>query len=152
MGRQKCLLRAIAQQANPQRVLTRFEKLASATKRTISTDIPQDLLPALVQLSGKVKHGAEITSLQFVPPLINPASPDFHEIRRLAARAIADSETKSNASASGRSSSSSSSSAEGGSAAPNPATSSLTNSETKATPSASPEPTRAQSLAATCPS
>jgi LCP family protein required for cell wall assembly len=94
MGRQKCLLRAIVQQANPQRVLTRFEKLASATKRAISTDIPQDLLPALISLSGKVKAGAEITSLQFVPPLISTGRPDFREIRRLAARAIADSEAR----------------------------------------------------------
>jgi LCP family protein required for cell wall assembly len=154
MGRQKCLLRAIAQQANPQRVLTRFEKLASATKRTISTDIPQDLLPALVKLSSKVKSGADITSLQFVPPLISPGGPDFAKIRRLAAEAIADSQATSNesttANASGAGGASDGSGAShgpgesgaggGGSAAPSPGS------------SASPSPAKAQSLAATCPS
>lgn len=92
MGRQKCLLRAVAKQADPQRVLTRFNRLARAAKRTISTDIPPGLLPALIDLSGKVKEGAEIESLQFVPPLIHTGNPDFALIRRLSARAIANSE------------------------------------------------------------
>ncbi|QKG18379.1 LCP family protein [Actinomadura verrucosospora] len=88
MGRQKCLMRAIAQQADPQTVLTSFDKLAAAAKRTLSTDIPQELLPALIKLSGKVKDGAQINSLQFVPPLINSGNPDFGLIRRLAAKAV----------------------------------------------------------------
>ncbi|WP_083999486.1 LCP family protein [Actinomadura kijaniata] len=92
MGRQKCLLRAIAQQADPQTVLTKFDRLAAAAKRTLSTDIPQELLPALVRLSGKVKNGARIDSLQFVPPLIATGSPDFALIRRLAAQAVSKQE------------------------------------------------------------
>jgi LCP family protein required for cell wall assembly len=150
MGRQKCLLRAIAQQANPQRVLTRFQKLAAATKRAISTNIPQDLLPALVELSSKVKHGADIKSLQFVPPLINPARPDFAEIRRMAAQAIADSEA--GFSASTPSATPGAAAASGaGTTSPPPATRSLSRHAKKAAHSASPSPT-AQSLAATCPS
>ncbi|GAA2626177.1 hypothetical protein GCM10010411_73850 [Actinomadura fulvescens] len=89
MGRQKCLMRAVAQQADPQTVLTKFDRLAAATKRAISTDIPQELLPAFMSLSGKVKNGAKIDSLQFVPPLISTGDPDFALIRRLAAEAVA---------------------------------------------------------------
>jgi LCP family protein required for cell wall assembly len=160
MGRQKCLLRAIAQQANPQRVLTRFEKLASATKRTISTDIPRDLLPALVQLSSKVKSGADITSLQFVPPLISPGSPDFADIHRLAAEAIADSEAKSNASttanASGESGAAGAPGGPDAAGSSGDSGSSGTGAADSASPSpstsASPSPAKAQSLAATCPS
>ncbi|WP_131740196.1 LCP family protein [Actinomadura roseirufa] len=88
MGRQKCLMRAIAQQADPQTVLTSFDKLAAAAKRTLSTDIPQELLPALMKLSGKVKDGAQIDSMPFVPPLISTGNPDFALIRRLAAKAV----------------------------------------------------------------
>ncbi|TDC60474.1 LytR family transcriptional regulator [Actinomadura sp. GC306] len=88
MGRQKCLLAAIAEQADPQTVLTSFDKLAAAAKRTLSTDIPQELLPALMKLSERVKSGAEIESLQFVPPLIYTGSPDFDLIRKLAADAV----------------------------------------------------------------
>jgi LCP family protein required for cell wall assembly len=90
MGRQKCLLRAVARQANPTKVLTRFDKLVSAAKRTISTDIPTALLPALIDLSGKVKKGAKIDSLSFVPPLIHTGNPDFDEIRALTARSLSD--------------------------------------------------------------
>ncbi|MEO5874413.1 MAG: LCP family protein [Streptosporangiaceae bacterium] len=92
MGRQKCLLRAIARQADPQKVLLRFQKLAVAAKHTISTDIPQNLLPALIDLSGQMKSGAKINSLQFVPPLISTGNPDFALIRERSAKAIASSQ------------------------------------------------------------
>ncbi|TYK43365.1 LCP family protein [Actinomadura decatromicini] len=88
MSRQKCLMRAIAEQADPQTVLTSFDKLAAAAKRTLSTDIPQELLPALMKLSNKVKDGAQINSLQFVPPLVYSGNPDFHLIRKLASDAV----------------------------------------------------------------
>jgi LCP family protein required for cell wall assembly len=151
MGRQKCLLRAIAQQANPQRVLTRFEKLASATRRAISTDIPRDLLPALISLSRKVKSGAEITSLQFVPPLISTGRPDFRRIRELTADAIADSEARA------RTAGAAPPSAASPSAAP-AATPTATSTEGAANPrpatSGTPSrpPATAVSLNATCPS
>lgn len=88
MGRQKCLLNAVAKQADPMTVLNRFENLATATKRAISTDIPQNLLPALVELSQKVKD-TRIRSLSFVPPLINTAYPDWALIRHRVAQALA---------------------------------------------------------------
>ncbi|MFC5823118.1 LCP family protein [Nonomuraea insulae] len=81
MGRQKCLLNAVAKQADPLTVLNSFERLAAATKRAISTDLPQDLLPAVVDLSQKVKD-AKMRSLSFVPPLISTADPDWYLIRR----------------------------------------------------------------------
>jgi polyisoprenyl-teichoic acid--peptidoglycan teichoic acid transferase len=67
MARQKCLMKDIADQADPQKVVTHFEQLAKAAKSTISTNIPAALLPALVKLSGTVKHGADIQSMPFNP-------------------------------------------------------------------------------------
>jgi len=136
MGRQKCLMRAIARQANPQTVLTKFDKLASAAKRTLSTDIPQELLPALMKLSNKVKDGAQINSLPFVPPLISTGNPDFTLIRKLAHKAT---------------------SGDLGSASPSPSTSPTRNRSTRqATPnptSQSPDPqTKPVSLETSCPS
>jgi LCP family protein required for cell wall assembly len=98
MDRQKCLMRDIANQADPQKVVTHFEKLANAAKHTISTNIPVALLPALVKLSGTVKRGADISSLSYDPSKI----PGFHTdrpadatiiqvMRRAAADAIAKS-------------------------------------------------------------
>ncbi|MFI7439039.1 LCP family glycopolymer transferase [Nonomuraea indica] len=89
MGRQKCLLNAVAKQADPITVINSFEQLATATKRAISTDIPQDLLPPLVDLAHKVKD-ARIRSLNFVPPLVNTAYPDWDLIRDKVAEALAD--------------------------------------------------------------
>jgi LCP family protein required for cell wall assembly len=88
MGRQKCLLRAVVKQANPTKILTTFDKLVSAAKRTISTDIPTALLPALIDLSGKVKKDAKLNSLSFVPPLIHTGNPDFNLIRSLTAQVL----------------------------------------------------------------
>ncbi|MCD0450206.1 LCP family protein [Actinocorallia sp. API 0066] len=88
MSRQKCLIRAIARQADPAKVLTRFQQLATAAKHTISTDVPQRLLPALLKLSGRVKDKGDITSLQFTPPLIDTGNPDWARIRTLSAKAI----------------------------------------------------------------
>ncbi len=81
MGRQKCLLNAVAQQADPMTVLRGFERIADAAKRYVSTDVPQSLLPALFELSEKVKR-THIRSLQFVPPLISTADPDWYFIQR----------------------------------------------------------------------
>ncbi|HEX4811756.1 MAG TPA: LCP family protein [Nonomuraea sp.] len=89
MGRQKCLLNAVAQQADPLTVLNSFERLAAATKRAISTDIPQDLLPALAELAQKVKD-SRMRSLSFVPPLIDTAAPDWSLIRRKVSAALQD--------------------------------------------------------------
>ncbi|MFI6814114.1 LCP family protein [Nonomuraea sp. NPDC050328] len=89
MGRQKCLLNAVAKQADPITVLNSFEKLATATKRAISTDLPQSLLPALIDLAAKVK-GTQIKSLQFVPPLISTVYPDWDLIQQKVDAAIAD--------------------------------------------------------------
>ncbi|MEV4168074.1 LCP family protein [Nonomuraea sp. NPDC049709] len=87
MGRQKCLLNAVAKQADPMTVLNSFERLAAATKRAISTDLPQDLLPAVVDLSQKVKD-AKMRSLSFVPPLISTSDPDWYVIRRKVREAL----------------------------------------------------------------
>jgi LCP family protein required for cell wall assembly len=100
MGRQKCLMKAIAEQADPQKVLISFQRLASAAKKTISTNIPAALLPALVQLSGTMKRGAQVTSLMFVPPQFHVVRPDIDVFQRAAAKAIAAGEEQSATSAS----------------------------------------------------
>ncbi|WP_285707856.1 LCP family protein [Microtetraspora sp. NBRC 16547] len=87
MGRQKCLLNAVAKQADPVAVLRGFERIADATKRYVTTDVPQSMLPALLKLSEKIKK-AHIRSLQFVPPLVNTADPDWGLIQREVGKAL----------------------------------------------------------------
>lgn len=81
MGRQKCLMNAVTKQADPVTVLKSFERLTDAAKNAVSTDIPQELLPNLIELSEKVKN-SKIRSFQFVPPLIDTGNPDYDLIKR----------------------------------------------------------------------
>lgn len=87
MRRQRCMLGAIANQADPITVLRNFRELASAAKRTVSTNIPRHLLPEMAGLAPKVKN-ATITNIQFVPPLIDTGDPDYDKIRRITQRVI----------------------------------------------------------------
>lgn len=90
MRRQRCVLGALLDQADPATVLARFNRIALATKELIRTDIPRPMLKHLVPLALKVKN-AEVSSVQFVPPLINTGRPDWKEIRDIADKALRDS-------------------------------------------------------------
>jgi polyisoprenyl-teichoic acid--peptidoglycan teichoic acid transferase len=92
MARQRCVLGALARQADPLNVLTRYQELASTTKQIVSTDVPRGLLPDLIELAETMRRDGDITSLQFVPPLIRTASPNYPLIRRKVRAAIAASE------------------------------------------------------------
>ncbi|MDN3352455.1 LCP family protein [Actinomadura sp. DC4] len=94
MDRQKCLMKDIADQADPQKVVTNFQKLAKAAKNTISTNIPAALLPALIKLSSTVKKGADIQSTPFNPGKLvgfHVYEPSLTVMRRATTRAIANS-------------------------------------------------------------
>lgn len=93
MKRQRCVLGAVAKQADPPAVLKGFQKIAAATKRNVRTDVPDDDLPALLKLGEKAKS-AEITSLPFIPPLVNTADPDYPRIKAKVQQKIEQSETK----------------------------------------------------------
>jgi polyisoprenyl-teichoic acid--peptidoglycan teichoic acid transferase len=90
IDRQRCLIGALVRQADPLTVLKNFQKLASATKRLLSTDIPRRLLSDLVGLADKVRQHGQIRSLPFVPPLINTADPNFRLIRASVDKALAE--------------------------------------------------------------
>jgi anionic cell wall polymer biosynthesis LytR-Cps2A-Psr (LCP) family protein len=76
MGRQRCVLGAMARELDPGTVLQNFTALTDASSGMVTTNIPQQQLPQLVDVAWKVKD-LPITSLQLVPPLIVPAEPDF---------------------------------------------------------------------------
>ncbi|MGH3096365.1 MAG: LCP family protein [Streptosporangiales bacterium] len=96
MRRQRCVLGALAKQADPSTVLNGFQKIASTTKQNVSTNIPNADLPALLQLGEKAKS-AEITSVQFVPPRVDTSDPDYAKIRKRAHKAIEASKARTEA-------------------------------------------------------
>lgn len=93
MARQKCVLAAIAKQANPPTVLKGFQKIAASAKKNVSTDIPSADLPALTKLGEKAKS-ARISSVNFVPPKYDTVNPDYAQIKQVTQRTIARAERK----------------------------------------------------------
>jgi LCP family protein required for cell wall assembly len=91
MARQRCVMTAMVNQLDPTTLLKNFQKIASAGKQVVSTDIPAGELPPLLALGQQAKR-RRIESLQFVPPLIVPHHPDYGVIRQRVAAAITASE------------------------------------------------------------
>jgi LCP family protein required for cell wall assembly len=90
MRRQRCVMGAILDQANPQDVLLRYQAIAGSTKNLITTNISQGELPELVEIAADTrKH--KLVSVAFTRELINTVDPDFEGMRRLVAKAVAKS-------------------------------------------------------------
>jgi LCP family protein required for cell wall assembly len=88
MVRQKCLMSSLARQADPLTVLANYEQLATASASLVRTDIPTADLPEFVKLAQLAK-GQAIEAVSLVPPLIEPARPDYGEIRAMVTRLLA---------------------------------------------------------------
>jgi hypothetical protein len=83
MDRQRCVINAIIQQANPGNLLRRYESIAKAGKQLVLTDMPQEVLPLMVELSLRVKQG-NVRSIVFkhgVSGFIS-SNPDFETMRK----------------------------------------------------------------------
>ncbi|MFI7065924.1 LCP family protein [Kribbella sp. NPDC050124] len=55
--RQRCAIKGIVDAADPQTLVTKYKAIAKAGQQLLRTDIPQELLPALVELALRVKSG-----------------------------------------------------------------------------------------------
>lgn len=91
MGRQKCLLRAIANQASPQTVLLKASGIAESSAEMLSTDIPATELGAFGDLALKARN-QPMATLSIVPPIYSTVTPNFEQIRIDIADLIAKSE------------------------------------------------------------
>ncbi len=87
MSRQRCVMGALLHQADPMTVLRNYQELAESTKHLVATDIPRDVLPELVDVALRVKS-AKVTNVQFVPPYVVTANPDYGLIRAKVAGAL----------------------------------------------------------------
>jgi hypothetical protein len=83
MDRQRCVVNAIIRQANPANVLTRYEDIAKAGKEIVKTDMPQEVLPLIVDLSLRVKDG-NVRSIVFKNGVngFSTVDPDWADVRR----------------------------------------------------------------------
>ncbi|MFD2090343.1 LCP family protein [Blastococcus deserti] len=88
MDRQRCMINAIVEAADPMTLLTRYQQIAATTQDIVSTDIPQSVVGNFADLALKVKD-AGIQSVVFDDTLIRPAYPDYDEIRATVQQALA---------------------------------------------------------------
>ncbi len=75
MGRQRCLLQYVLQQKSPANLLANFQDVAAATTDSVSTNIPQQVLPALVKVADGAGSVA-LESVSFDPNLADPNEAD----------------------------------------------------------------------------
>ena len=89
MSRQRCVINAIIDEANPVNLLRRYQALASAGSRLVTTDIPKELLPAFVQLALKAKDHPAKSVLFRLSDDFSPGDPDFDYMHQVVQKALA---------------------------------------------------------------
>lgn len=82
MRRQRELQAAVLAQFTPQTVLMHFQDVAKAGADMVDTDLPQSLLPHLMELAEKART-QEMKTIELVPPLVDPEEPDFNAIHQV---------------------------------------------------------------------
>jgi hypothetical protein len=70
MQRQRCLIRAAADQLDPLTLARSFHTLADVVERSVVTDIPVTFLPDLVDILGDVNL-EQVATVGLVPPRYN---------------------------------------------------------------------------------
>jgi LCP family protein required for cell wall assembly len=91
MARQKCVMNAMLQQLSPTTVVTKFEAIASASEKLVTTDLPASELGRFAELAMKAR-ARPIRTVSFVPPAIDTADPDVSKIQSMVQTAVDTSE------------------------------------------------------------
>jgi LCP family protein required for cell wall assembly len=91
MARQKCVMNAMLEQLSPQTVITKFQSLAKAGEQLVQTNLPASELDTFAQLALKARS-QNVSTVSFVPPVVNTADPDVDKIRSMIQSAINRSE------------------------------------------------------------
>ncbi|WP_084343814.1 LCP family protein [Piscicoccus intestinalis] len=99
MARQRCVISAMVHQLSPETVFLKFQEIASVSGSVLQTDIPEGDVGTLGDLALK-SRGHKMTSVNFVPPIINPWDYDPQVIRSTVERTIEASESEATPSAS----------------------------------------------------
>ncbi|MGW6283243.1 LCP family protein [Kribbella sp. NPDC055071] len=88
--RQRCTIHALVNSVNPGTLVTKYQEIASAGKQVLRTDIPQEILPAFIQLGLKVKS-AKVTNVDLDKNKNFPTgkNPNYTAMREIIQNAIA---------------------------------------------------------------
>lgn len=87
MARQKCVMAAMLDQADPTVVLKNFQQIAKASQAMVSTSIPASEVDRFIGLALKARD-QKVATLSIVPPLFDTYEPDAQLIHAKVAEAI----------------------------------------------------------------
>ncbi|TCO47880.1 LytR family transcriptional attenuator [Kribbella antiqua] len=87
--RQRCTIHALVNSVNPATLVTKYKEIASAGKKLLRTDIPQEILPSFIQLGLKVKN-ANVSNVDLDKSKNFPTgkNPNYEAMRELVQEAI----------------------------------------------------------------
>jgi LCP family protein required for cell wall assembly len=101
MKRQRCLLKAVAAEADPATILTRFTGISRAVASSVKTDINLDYLPNLLGHASSLDFD-DVATIGFVPPYYTPVldhrgkpTPDLVRIQAMVRWALSAGDTTS---------------------------------------------------------
>ncbi|MFD7160131.1 LCP family protein [Kribbella sp. NPDC059898] len=87
--RQRCVIKAIVDAADPQTLVTKYKAIAKAGQHLLRTDIPQELLPAMVELALKVKSATvSNVTLDSEKLRLKYLHPDYQALRETVQSAV----------------------------------------------------------------
>ena len=89
---------ALVNQVNPMNMLARYPDLADVLKDNVSTDIPQEQLPAWAELVLRIQDTGSMQSLPLTNQNIDTLDPDYDKIHAMVDDAIAPEEPSSSSS------------------------------------------------------
>ena len=92
-ARQRCLLTAIARQADPGSLLTNIQEFTSAAKQVLRTNIPAEVLPDFANLARAFAQTAQIDRVTILDVVGSSVNPDVDAIRLRVADAVTGSLT-----------------------------------------------------------
>jgi len=84
-------MNAMLQQLSPQTVVTKFQGIAEASQKLVTTDLPASELGTFAELAMKARN-QKVATVSFVPPAISTGHPDIDKIQTMVDRAIAKAE------------------------------------------------------------
>ncbi len=89
--RQRCAIKGIVDAADPRTLVTKYQAIAKAGQQLLRTDIPQEILPALVQLALRVKSGTvSNVTLDVTKLRLKYLHPDYDALRETVEKALAE--------------------------------------------------------------
>ena len=89
MSRQRCVVQAVIGQVSATAMLAKYAEIARIARENIYTDIPAANLAAFVELVERIQKSGKFVSVGIDPSHgINPADPDYAQIRALVTKAI----------------------------------------------------------------